>query len=118
MTKTLGIDANNDIYLGPDGNLVLLAGQDAVMGGCATASKAQLGEMVLAVNAGMPNFQAIWVGVPNYAIWKQALLQTLQGVPGVVQVTDVRMFSQNNVLSYTATIASQFGQSEVQAALQ
>lgn len=118
MTKTLGTNSENDIYLGADGNLAMLGGQDAVMGACASASKAQLGEMVLTVNAGIPNFQAIWVGVPNYAIWKQALLQALQAVPGVIQVADLKLYSQNNVLSYAATIATQFGQAEIRASLQ
>lgn len=117
MTKTFATNAAGDIFLDTSGNLSLLTGQDAVMGACATASKAQLGEMVLTVNLGIPNFQSIWVGVPNYAIWKQALLQTLQNVQGVLQVTNLRMFSKNNVLSYTATISNEYGQAEIRASL-
>ncbi len=118
MTQTFATTSDtNDIYLGTDGNLAVLSGQTAVLAACATASTTQLGECVLAVNAGIPNFQAIWVGVPNYAIWKQALTQTLQNVQGVVQVKNLQLSTRDNTLSYTATISNQFGQAEMQSAL-
>lgn len=109
MTLMLGTNANNDIYLGADGNIVVLSGLQAVLGACATASKAQLGEMVLARNSGIPNFQAIWVGVPNYAIWEQYLRTTLLGVPGVVQVSSLTISKNGDVMNYTATIETEFG---------
>ena len=113
MVKTLGTDTNNDLYLGPDGNLTMLAGIQAVAGACATASKAQLGEMVLATNAGIPNFRAIWVGVPNYALWKQYLIDTLKNVEGVVQVSSLTMAASGGVLSYTATIQTIYGETQL-----
>lgn len=109
MTQTLGTNSLNDIYLGTDGNLVVLKGIDAVLGACATVSKSQLGEMVLAKNAGIPNFQSIWVGVPNYAIWEQYLRTALENVNGVVQVVSLVLSVLNNTLSYTATIQTEFG---------
>lgn len=113
MVQTLGTDANNDLYLGPTGNLVMLSGIEAVAAACATATKAQLGEMVLATNAGIPNFQAIWVGVPNYALWKQYLIDTLKNVEGVVQVSSLTMASSGGVLSYTATIQTIYGETQL-----
>jgi hypothetical protein len=109
MVQTFGTNANNDIYLGPDGNLVVLSGLPAVEAACATASKAQLDEMVLATGSGLPNFQVVWVGVPNYQIWQSYLRATLQNVPGVQQVTSIAFAPSKNTLSYTANITTQYG---------
>lgn len=109
MVQTLGTDAANDLYLGADGDLVVLNGLRAVLAACATASKAQLGEEALAKNAGIPNFQSVWVGVPNYAIWEQYLRTALSAVPGVVQVRSLSPSKAGDALSYTATIETEFG---------
>ncbi len=39
MTRSFGTNASNDLYLGPDGNLVVLSGIAAVEAACATATK-------------------------------------------------------------------------------
>lgn len=106
MTQTFDTNANNDLYRGADGNLVLLSGAPAVAAACKTASRAMLGEMVLAQNNGMPNFQVIWVGVPNYAIFATYLRMTLDNVDGVEEVTDINLTKVGEVLEYQATIAS------------
>lgn len=109
MTQTIGTNSANDVYLGPDGNIVLLSGIEAVAAACATASKLQLGEAVLQSGLGLPNFQTIWVGSPDYAIWESYLQTTLLGVLGVKQVNSITLSAKNNVLSYTAEIETIFG---------
>lgn len=109
MTQTFATNTNNDIFLASNGNLSILIGLQAVIAACATASKAQLGEMILATKNGIPNFQTIWIGTPNYAIFSAYLRNTLESVEGVLQVTDIQMSSKNNILSYTATIQTIFG---------
>lgn len=109
MTQTFGTNANNDLYVAANGNLALLSGEEAVSAACATVSKSLLGEMVLATGAGLPNFQAVWTGVPNLIIWKQYLFNALKSVLGVRNVTDITVTPQQNVLSYTATIESNYG---------
>lgn len=113
MTTTLGTNENNDIYLGLDGNIVVLSGLQAVLGACATAAKSILGEQVLSINAGLPDFQTIWVGVPNTAIFKSYLRRALTNIPGVDEVGEISVTVQNNVLSYTATIQTEFGQGTI-----
>lgn len=113
MTKTLGTNDDNDLYLGPDGNLVMLSGLPAVLAACATASKAQLGEMVLAQNAGIPNFQTIWVGAPNYAIWERYLRTALESVRSVREVKEITFTTDQGVLSYRATISTEFGEAQL-----
>lgn len=109
MVQTLGINANNDLYLGPDGNIVLLSGLDAVVTACKNACLTQLGECVLQQGIGLPNFQTVWVGVPDIAIWQSYLQNVILAVEGVTQVTSITISAQNNVLSYVAEIQTIYG---------
>ncbi len=69
--------------------------------------------MVLATDSGIPNFQALWIGTPEYGIWKSYILNTLQNVPGVEQVTSLTLAVKGNTVNYTANITTQFGQGTV-----
>lgn len=109
MTATFGTDDTNDLYLGADGNIVLLSGIEAVAEACETATKAQLGEMLLMTTLGIPNFQTVWRGVPNFAVYTSFLRNTLQNVNGVQSVESLELKAQSNVLSYVATIKTTFG---------
>ena len=121
MTTTLGTTADtNDLYLDQAGNLALLTGQAAVEAACATAAKAQLGEMCLQTQAGIPNFETVFVGVPNLPIFRSYLRKTLLGVDGVndvtaltvnvVQVLNETTGLNESVLTYEATIESIYGE--------
>ena len=113
MTQSFATNANNDIYIGSNGNLAVLSGQAAVEAACANVSKASLGEEVLSINTGIPFFQAVFTGVPNIAIFQNYLRQALLSIDGVVNVTSIVSKVQNHVLSYEATIESQYGQTAV-----
>lgn len=113
MTTTFATDSNNDLYLGNDGNLVVLHDLPAVEAACATATKMQLGEAVLATGLGIPNFQTVWVGSPNLALFSSYLRNTIDSVLGVDEVVSLELSTANNVLSYVATIATQFGSAQI-----
>jgi len=113
MTKTFGVNENNDLFIGTDGNLVIRTGLLAVRDACANAAKAQLGEMVLDVNRGIPNFQTVWIGNPNIAQFEAALQKALSAVDGVTRVLGINTRVQNGVLSYTAGILTAYGQTVV-----
>lgn len=98
----------NDIFIGADGNLSILSGVQAIEAACATATKAQLKEMVFAQDTGIPNFQVLWVGTPDYALWKAAILSTLQSVEGVTQVNSLNLTVNGDIVSYTAQIMTEF----------
>ncbi len=109
MVQTFNTSASdNDIFIGPDGNLSILSGIGAVEAACATATKAQLGEMVFATNTGIPNFQTLWIGTPEYGLWKSAILKTLQNVPGVTAVTSLNLAANGGTISYIAQITTIF----------
>jgi hypothetical protein len=110
MTQTLGVDANNDLYIGGDGRLVVKTAIQAVLDNCAHAVKAMRGEMVLAVDSGMPNFQVLWVGAANIPQYESALRATITGVEGVQSIESLTIQARNNVLEYVATIKTIYGE--------
>lgn len=113
MVATFGTNEQNDIYLNSEGNLAVLTGLQAVIGACETISKSQLGEMVLTDTQGIPNFQTVWVGSPNYSLYQSFLRSALLGVPGVVDVRSISLFADGNTLKYTAQISTDFGDAEI-----
>jgi hypothetical protein len=117
MVQTLALGANNDLVLDAAGSLVMLTGVDAVAAACNTAAQAQLGECVLNTAQGLPNFQALWVGVPDYQIWQSYLEGTLLNVPGVASVQSIRITQRNGVLNYVTQINSIYGPTAIQGGI-
>jgi hypothetical protein len=110
MTQTFATDSNNDLYLGNDGNIVIDNNLLAVRDICANAAKAQLGEMVLAVDQGIPNFQSVWSGNPNIAQFEAALRTTLSNIENVVRIIELDTQINSDILSYHAVILTTYGQ--------
>jgi hypothetical protein len=113
MTLMFAVDKNNDLYLDDKGNIALVTGLEAVKQACEHAVKAQLGEMVLQVDQGMPNFQVVWNGAPNIAQFEAALYTRLMGVSGVTNVKNLTTTVAQNALSYTVTIVTIYGEAAI-----
>lgn len=113
MPTMFAVDENNDLYIGPDGNLSIVTGLDAVLQACAHAVKAQTGEMVLAIGQGVPNFQITWGGIANYPQFEAIVRSIFLNVPDVIDVLDFQMTKIKDVLKYTALILTNFGQGEI-----
>lgn len=109
MPTTFATDKNNDLYVGVDGNLSIATGLEAVLAVCANAAKSQLGEMIYSVDQGLPNFQTIWKGSPNYPQFEAALRKTLLAVAGVLRIENLVITNTNNILKYRVTIVTTFG---------
>jgi hypothetical protein len=109
MTRILAVDDKGDIYLGKDGRLVIALDLEAVLQACEHAVKAQLGEMVLAVDKGVPNFDTLWRGSPNLGQFEAAIRLALLAVAGVVRVTEFKAVRVGPVVQYTATIETIYG---------
>jgi hypothetical protein len=108
MVQTFATSAANDLFIDASGNLSMLSGLAAVAAACATATRAQLGEMVFATDTGIPNFQALWIGSPEYNLWKAVVLSTLQGVAGVTAVTALDLTVTGSTVSYVAQITTPY----------
>lgn len=109
MTRSLAVDSTNDIFIGADGSLTVATELAAVIHMCAQAAKAQLGEMIYAVDEGMPNFDVVWNGVPNPGQFEAYLRRTLLAVTDVISVDAVTIEAQGASLNYTATITTIYG---------
>lgn len=108
--KTLATGANNDLYLGPSGQLALSSDLEAVSQTCEHVVKTMMGELILQTDQGIPNFQMIWNGAPNLAQAENALREALLGVKGVLAVPQLSAFVENHVLIYNATIETIYGE--------
>src|SRR5690606_41293921 len=98
--QTLAVDANNDIYLGEDGNIAVVFNLQGTLQACAQAAKTILGEMIFQSNRGVPNFQLIWVGVPNPQQYEAAVRATLLEVDGVQEIVSFIYNLTDNNLTY------------------
>lgn len=109
MTRTLSVDSSNDIFIGIDGSLSIATARDAVLQACAQVAKAQLGEMVYAVDEGIPNFQAVWNGSPNLSQFEAYLRRNIEAVADVIGVDSVTITVTGGTLSYVAVIKTIYG---------
>ncbi len=117
MTAVVAVNADNDIYIDGTNNMAMLFGSaadkqgaDAVAQACQTASRAQLGEMILFTTQGMPTKQSVFNSNPNLAVYQTALTAALLQVPGVISVQSIIFTKTGNVLNYVAVIQSQYGE--------
>lgn len=111
MTQTFSTNAQNDIFIGPNGNLAISTGIEAVKDACATSAKAQLGEMVLAANKGVANFETVWRhGGANVAQYEASVRAALNSVAGVSSILDLTITVQSNIVAYQALIQTIYGQ--------
>lgn len=113
MVQTLAINAQNDIYINSSGNIVMLSGIEAIAQCCQTACMTQLSECVLQKGLGLPNFQTVWNGVPDLAIWESYLQNTILAVSGVTQVYSVNITVGNNQLNFVAKINTIYGSTTI-----
>lgn len=106
--KTLTTDNNNDIFVSR-GRLAVSEEFESVMQCCEHAVQAQLGEMVLAADRGVPNFQTIWSDSTNVAQFEAYLRRAIMSVENVTGIKSLTVKVQNNQAIYSAEIETSFG---------
>lgn len=115
--QTLSANVNNnvpgvaydDIYLDRFGNISISHDLESVLEACAQAGQTVLGELLFNVNQGIPFFQTVWIGVPNFQQYTAALRLAFLNVPNVIEVVSLSITQINNGLEYTAIIRTAFG---------
>lgn len=115
MSKCFSVDENMDLYIGKDGNLAISLNLFSVMQACQHAAQAQLGEMVLAIDQGVPNFQTIWQDTTNVAQFEAYVRSAILSVPGVTGIDEFTVVVADNILSYSATIVTIYGREVLNA---
>lgn len=117
MTRTLAVDARNDLFIGEQDVLPLVSGLPAVLFLCQHAAKTLLNEMVLAFDQGLPYFQAVWTGAPRLAQFEGALRAALLAVDGVAGIVALDLRLDGETLKYNATIATEFGEGNLSGSI-
>lgn len=115
--QTLSANVNNniagvaydDIYLNSVGNISISYDLEAVLEACAQAAQTVLGEIIFNINQGIPFFQTVWIGVPNFQQYTAALRLAFLNVPNVVEVVSLMINQVDNELGYTAVIRTIYG---------
>ena len=108
-TKTLAVNANNDIFVDAEGNISIAFNLQAILQQCAQAGKTLLGEMVFNINQGIPYFESVWIGTPNIEQYTASLRRSFLSITGVLEVVSLITSQINNTLSYTAVIRTIYG---------
>lgn len=108
MAQTIAIDTNGAMYL-TAGSITMLTGADAVGQDCVTAMRTSRGELQYAMQQGMPYRQTAFNRY-NPKAFEAAARRVIGGVHDVVQITEFTVTLTGNVLFYTATIETAFGQ--------
>lgn len=80
--------------------------------GCVNRMKAQLGEMFLQLNDGLPTLADVW-RTRNFIKWEAAGRITLGKVVGVVRVVSFVVSTSGDVFSYTTQILTIYSQTLV-----
>ena len=106
--KSLATNQRNDLFINADGNLAIARDIEAVKQDCQHAMQAQLGEMVLALDRGMPTRDLVWHNT-NLVQFEAYARQTLRAVGGVVDVIAFDVAIEDGALYYSATIQTVFG---------
>jgi hypothetical protein len=109
---TFGGNDNNDLYIGADGNLVMLSEVDACADCCSTAVKAQRNEMIYDMDNGMPTRQTAWDDF-NPAQFEAAARAIILGITGVTDIQSFVITVTANELSYTAEILTIYSSNSV-----
>ena len=107
--RTLGTDSNNDLNLLPTGTLQILANIDAVSQTARQYASTLQGEMIHAVDQGVPYFAVAFAGQPNESQFEAVMRRRILECPNVQQVIELSAQQAGDVLGYTATIVTDFG---------
>jgi hypothetical protein len=109
MTRVFAVDADNDLYIGENGDMAVNVDLLAVLQACAHRVKAQFAEMVLQTQQGVPNFQLIWRGAPNLLQYEAYVRDAILEVDGVIEVTQLEAEVVESAVRYQATIRTIYG---------
>ena len=107
--RTFSIDKNNDLFIGPDGNLQFSEKDDAVKNLCQHFAKAVRGEMLHKKDKGIPYWSATFSRQVDIPLFEMAFRQRLAEIEEVVAISHFNAFLDNGVLKYQADIRTIYG---------
>ena len=111
--RTLNVNADNDLVLNELGYLSFATDIDAVLLTARQYASTLIGEMIHAADEGIPYFGVAFGSSPNIAQFEAGLRRRLLQCPGVIRIDELTAQQAGDVLGYTATITTEFGQGKV-----
>lgn len=108
MTTTVAEDANRDMFLGADGNVAFLSAAPCIAQLTKSRIEAQRGEMIYAMDQGMPTRATAW-DTFNPKQFEAAARSIILATPDVTNIESFDMTKQEDVLNYSATIKTIYG---------
>lgn len=105
---TLGLNDDHNLYLNAAGDLVIKSELEACIQNCKTAMLAQRGEMIYAMDEGIPYRSTIW---DQYrpAQFEAAARTALLNVDGVVGINQFTINRTGNDFIYRVEIMTRWG---------
>lgn len=111
--RTIAVNADNDIYIGSDGNLAIVDGLESVKQRCEQAARILLNELPYAQTKGIPFFETPFGDVSKLGLYETYLRQQYLAVEDVTDVKYIRFNIEGTNLQYEAGILSTYGEATI-----
>lgn len=105
---TFQLDDKNDLTLGKSASIEMLSGIKAVAQTAENYAKTLLGEMIHAIDEGVPYFGTVFARGDTVQ-FEAALRRRLQSVPEVRAVRSLTVLQVGEIVSYNASIDTIYG---------
>ena len=107
-TLTIQTNENDDIFIGPDGNLSMSSGIDATAQQITEAVSTILNELRYEPERGIDYFNTVFVGSPNVLDFIRQAREEILLVPNIDGVTSFDVSQDLDVLNYTSIVQTNF----------
>ena len=83
----LKLDENGDLEIGPDGDLIIVTGIDAIRQHLRIRLQFFRGEWFLDTRLGIPYFEEVLIKAPDLNVVQSLLREAIRETPGVISIT-------------------------------
>lgn len=111
--KSLASNQKNDLVIGADGRLSIVTGAAAVEVVARSHMQTRRGEMIHAMQQGIPFDLVVFGASPNIAQFEAYARRRLMSITGVIEVVQFEATLVGDELTYTATLLTEYGETTV-----
>jgi len=87
----LKLDENGDLEIGPDGDLIIVTGIDAIRQHLRIRLQFFRGEWFLDTRLGIPYFEEVLIKAPDLNVVQSLLREAVRETPGVISITSFEL---------------------------
>lgn len=110
MNRIFAENGKRDIFLGPNKQIAVNEGLQALIQSVKSAIELQAGEAIYAVQRGVPTEMTVWDGNPRLQQFEFFARKQINAVSGVNKITEFDAEVDGDVLSYRAVIQTIYGE--------